>query len=351
MAGNLRVLLVGIFCLLSHQGAFSQEISSSPIGKPIVLWDGKETFGWTLPKGVSKKDKLGIGGIWEHNTLFGPGNIDVFFAAGPKASLTFYQTSVNGKNIGSTTYESEGSGGNWSHSWTGGVSRMGFKSNGAKVNRIEYRAKAMKSLFNGKDLSGWKVFPDKKSLFQWNPLGWLSVKNGQGDLQSEQIFGNFFTQVDVKTNGKHLNSGIFFRGIPDQYCLAYEAQIRNQFNETADQKYSVETFNPKTNKLEGKLEMNSKAVDFGTGAIYRRIPARVQASKDNEWFTLCIAAYDRHFSTWVNGIQVTDWTDNRPINDNPRLGYRSKPGAFSIQGHDPTTDIDFRNFRVKSLDE
>ncbi len=340
-----------VLCLPGISIVVSREESLPIEGKAIVLWDGKDTFGWTLPPGVSSKQTFGQGGIWKHNSFFGPGTIEVVFASGPKVSFTFFRTGVDGKDYGSTTYSSDGTGGNWTHSWTGGVSRFGFQSSGAKVVRLEYRPYAMKALFNGQDLSGWKVFPEKKSVFQWHPNGWLSVKNGQGDLQSKEVFGNFFAQVDVKTNGKHLNSGIFFRGIPDQYCLAYEAQIRNQFNEMADQKYSVEAYHPETNKLVEKTEILSNAVDYGTGAIYRRVPARVQASRDGEWFTLSIAAYGRQISTWVNGQQVTDWTDNRPVHDNPRVGFRSKPGAFSIQGHDPTTDIDFKNFHVKSFDE
>jgi hypothetical protein len=51
----------------------------------------------------------------------------------------------------------------------------------------------------------------------------------------------------------------------------------------------------------------------------------------------------------VNGYQVTDWTDTRPENENPRNGLRVGPGHLSIQGHDPTTDLSFRNLRVAEL--
>ena len=36
-------------------------------------------------------------------------------------------------------------------------------------------------------------------------------------------------------------------------------------------------------------------------------------------------------------------------NDNPRQGYRAAKGPLSIQGHDPTTDILFRNIRIAEL--
>ena len=72
-------------------------------------------------------------------------------------------------------------------------------------------------------------------------------------------------------------------------------------------------------------------------------------AKDNEWFTLTIVAQGRHIATWVNGVQVVDWTDNRPLKENPREGCRLEKGAISLQGHDPTTDLSFRNLRIAEL--
>ena len=41
-----------------------------------------------------------------------------------------------------------------------------------------------------------------------------------------------------------------------------------------------------------------------------------------------------------------DWTDDRKDDDNPRKGARTAAGHLSIQGHDPTTDLSFRNIRI-----
>ena len=51
----------------------------------------------------------------------------------------------------------------------------------------------------------------------------------------------------------------------------------------------------------------------------------------------------------VNGYQTVDWTDDRKENDNPRNGYRAAKGPISIQCHDATTDILFRNIRIGEL--
>jgi hypothetical protein len=207
-------------------------------------------------------------------------------------------------------------------------------------------------LFNGKDLTGWKKYAgdDKrtKTEFSVNEQGSLHLKNGPGDLQTEGRYDDFVLQVECKTNGKNLNSGVFFRCIPGEYQNGYEAQVHNGFGASAKE-YTVEEYDPTTHELKDKKKVPSAAVDYGTGAIYRRVPARRQGAKDNEWFTMTVMADGRHIATWVNGVQVVDWTDNRPVNANARNGCRLEKGNISLQGHDPTTDIDFRNFRLAEL--
>ena len=207
---------------------------------------------------------------------------------------------------------------------------------------------ALKSIFDGKTLDGWKEFPGKKSKFAVIDNA-INVKDGPGDLQTVGKYKDFVLQLDCISNGKHLNSGIFFRCRDNEYQNGYEAQIRNEFTEKATQKYQIEEYDPKTNKLLGKKEQLFTAVDFGTGAIYRRQPARKQMSKDGEWFAMTIVAHGNHLATWVNGVQVTDWYDHRPKSDNARTGCRLEAGHISIQGHDPTTDLSFKNFRIAEL--
>jgi hypothetical protein len=54
-------------------------------------------------------------------------------------------------------------------------------------------------------------------------------------------------------------------------------------------------------------------------------------------------------AAWVNGIQVSDWTDTRKPHTNPRNGLRTDPGTLQIQGHDPTTDLSFRKLRIQEV--
>ena len=217
-----------------------------------------------------------------------------------------------------------------------------------QVRNIKLRPLNSKPLFNAKDLTGWREFPGKKSKFTVTDSA-INVKDGPGDLQTVGKYQDFVLQVECKSNGKHLNSGIFFRCKENEYQNGYEAQILNKFSPEATQKYLIEEYDPKTNKLLGKKEIMSTAFDYGTGAIYRRVPARKQMSKDGEWFGMTIVAHGNHLATWVNGVQVTDWFDNRPKSDNARTGCRLEAGHVSIQGHDPTTDLSFRNLRIAEL--
>ena len=199
------------------------------------------------------------------------------------------------------------------------------------VHQFLLRPAGTKPIFDGKTLDGWKAYAGdpkrERSKFDVTADGELRVVNGPGDLQTTSTHADFLLQFDCKTRGKNLNSGVFFRCLPGEYQAGYEAQVHNGF--AGDDR--------------------KKPTDFGTGAIYRRVPARKVVSNDNEWFTMTVLAVGPMIRTWVNGEPVVNWTDDRPRDDNARKGLRTAAGHLSIQGHDPTTDILFRNLRVLDI--
>jgi hypothetical protein len=229
------------------------------------------------------------------------------------------------------------------------LGHISLSGSGIAFRSVKLRPTNLESIFNGKDLTGWKEFPGKKTKFSVTKDGFLNLKDGPGDLQTQKAYDNFVLQVDCFTNGKNLNSGVFFRCRPDEYQQGYEAQIHNGFTAEPTKEYTIEEFDAQTHELKGSKKQKYTAMDYGTGAIYRRVPARKQVAKDEEWFTMTVAAQERHIAVWVNGIQVTDWVDNRPIKDNARNGCRLEKGPISLQGHDPTTDLNFRNIRIAEM--
>lgn len=207
-----------------------------------------------------------------------------------------------------------------------GLIGLQFNMGEVEFRNIKLLPLELQSIFNGRDLTGWRVYPDKQSEFAVNEQGELTIHNGPGQIESEGQYGDFCLQLDVFVNGQSLNSGLFFRSIPGEFWQGYEAQIQNGYKETPE--------NP---------------VDCGTGGFYRRQNARRIVASDFEWFTMTVIAAGDHFAAWVNGYQVSDWTDTRAPHENPRQGLRTAAGTLILQGHDPTTDLRFRNFRAAEL--
>jgi hypothetical protein len=346
----------------------------------ILLFDGETTFGWKTEGEVKVEDGfLVVGGNKPASVTATTGFLDFELAyevhqRSPGWFLIGWEAKDQkklGMKLSSTGQRSQFGGTYWgskgkyqAFSYKGAYVVAGEKDWGitgvshctlatgagtkVAVRNFKLRPLGLKSIFNGKDLAGWREFPGKKSKFSVNPAGELLVKNGPGDLQTEGSWGDFVLQFECLSNGKHLNSGVFFRCRPSEYQNGYEAQIRNQFV-TQPQSYTIDDYDPTTHKKVGSHKVKSPAIDYGTGAIYRRQPARKQMSFDHEWFTMTVVPQGNHFSTWVNGYQEADWIDNRSPSDNARTGFRRAAGPLSLQGHDPTTDLNFRNLRIAEL--
>ena len=326
----------------------------------LLLFDGETTFGWKIDGTAEVKDGvLVLGGAKPttavSTTMFasyelqmqtsGAGAIALHsikggsHSAGLNNQSSVVRMTVVGSGEGgsfienSTTADPNGAKTSITAATNGPAElRLEVPAGGSlSVKSLKLRPDGQKALFTGKNLDGWKVnaADPKRVASKWDVTkdGELSLKNGPGDLVTEKEFDNFVLQLECKTLGKALNSGVFFRCIPGQYQNGYEAQIHNGF----------------------KDDDRTKPSDFGTGAVYRRIAARKVVANDNEWFTMTVAANGKHIATWVNGYQTIDWTDDRKESDNPRQGYRAAKGPISIQGHDPTTDILFRNIRIAEL--
>ena len=74
-------------------------------------------------------------------------------------------------------------------------------------------------------------------------------------------------------------------------------------------------------------------------------------SRDNEPFMLTVLAHGPHLATWVNGVQVTDWTYMRLRDETPRRGLRTEAGTIQLQAHDPETDLEFGVIAIAPLAE
>src|SRR5262249_10455798 len=76
------------------------------------------------------------------------------------------------------------------------------------LRNVKLGPAGLKPIFNGRDLTGWKEFPGRKSQFTVTPEGWLNIKDGPGDLQTEGEWDDFILQLECISNGDRLNSGV-----------------------------------------------------------------------------------------------------------------------------------------------
>jgi hypothetical protein len=195
-----------------------------------------------------------------------------------------------------------------------------------EVAEVKLRPLALSSVFNGKNLDGWNILPDHASKFSVID-GALNIKDGNGQIETAEVYKDFVLQIDVIANGKELNSGVFVRGPVGVFWKGYESQLRNHWQGT----------------------FRTKPVDYGTGGNYGNQYSRIVIPTDGEWFTKTVVINSNHMSVWINGYQTSDFYDNRVISgrSDGKYGYVSEAGTIHLQGHDPTTDLSFKNINVQ----
>lgn len=195
-----------------------------------------------------------------------------------------------------------------------------------EVRNVKLRPLGLTPIFDGKTLDGWNIIPDKKSEFSVKD-GAINIVNGGGQIETAGVYKDFVLQLDIISNGDRLNSGVFFRGPVGVYWKGYESQVRNDW-------------------IDGD---RTKPNDFGTGGNYGNVEARKVVSTDGEWFQKTVVCDGNHTAVWINGYQVSDFYDSRQPTDNQdgKNGYVPGPGTIHLQGHDPTTDLSFKNINVQ----
>lgn len=173
------------------------------------------------------------------------------------------------------------------------------------------------SLFNGKDLTGWRPYESDK-INGWSVQDGMLVNTTEktdfsptGDhanLRTEAEFEDFWLHIEFLIE-ENRNSGIYLRGM-------YEAQVVDRGS-----------------RMQGLQ---------GVGAIFGRIAPSIQAGNPGgKWQTYDLTLVDRHITVVLNGVKVID---NQPI-DGPTAGAiytnPSAPGPIYLQGDH--TSVKFKN--------
>lgn len=207
--------------------------------------------------------------------------------------------------------------------------RIGLQKNSGRVEfrSVKLRPIGLTSLLDDQ-LSMWTKYPDMPGTFSTTDDGALRVQGGRTQLETKQSFGDFVLLAEYKLPTAEMNSGIFFRCIPGDEMMGYECQVSNEMKDG----------NPLS------------PADHGTGGIFRRQEARFVAGEVDQWTSVVLVADGPRIAAWVAGVQVSDWTDDRAPDENPRRGLRTDPGTIMIQGHDPGTDALFRQIQIAAVE-
>lgn len=173
------------------------------------------------------------------------------------------------------------------------------------------------TLFNGKDLTGWKLRrPEKLNgwsvkdglLVNETPKTDFSATGAYGNLRTEAVFEDFKLHIEFLIE-KDRNSGVYLRGM-------YEAQVVDR-----------------DSRMQGLQ---------GVGAVFGRVaPSKNAGYEGGKWQTYDLTLVDRHITVILNGEKVVD---NQPV-PGPTGGAMHTdamaPGPIYLQGDH--TSVKYRN--------
>ncbi|MDP4284024.1 MAG: DUF1080 domain-containing protein [Bacteroidota bacterium] len=181
------------------------------------------------------------------------------------------------------------------------------------------------TLFNGKDLTGWRLIDEKdKNGFSVKD-GILTTDPAQvegqphisyGNLRTDKEFNDFNLKLEVNVPAGS-NSGVYLRGM-------YEVQVFDSYKKPLD--------------------------SHNMGAVYSRITPSVNAEKPaGTWQSLDITLCDRHVTVILNGTKIID---NKPVYGPTGGAMQSDvnaPGPIYLQGDHGK--VEYRNIVLTPIEK
>ena len=202
----------------------------------------------------------------------------------------------------------------------------------AKVPAVE---PGFTSLFNGKDLTGWKVGGPAESFAVRDGAivasGPASHAYYDGAFRTHR-FRNFELRIDVMARGGG-NGGV--------YVLTEFEQVGG--NERASGRFPSKGF---------EVQVYNGTAGPRTGSLYHVVDLNEPLVKDEQWVTqtiivkgdtIVVKLDDKQVVNWT---QPADWTGGR---EGP--GRRiTGPGTIALQAHDASSAVLYKNIRIRPLD-
>ena len=182
------------------------------------------------------------------------------------------------------------------------------------------------SLFNGKDLEGWKVGVNASTFSVED--GTIKVAGERahlfyaGDVENHR-FKNFEFKARVMTK-PGANSGIY---------------IHTKYQEDGWPTYGYE------------VQVNNTQGDWKrTGSLYGIVDIKENYIKDNEWYTEYVKVEGKRIIIKINEIVVVDYTEpENPLREGEGIHRVLSVGTFALQGHDPGSVVYYKDIMVRPL--
>ncbi len=176
-----------------------------------------------------------------------------------------------------------------------------------------------KDLFNGEDLEGWKIHGTEKWYVE---DGLLISESGPdkayGYLATKENYKDFELNLEFKQEADG-NSGVF---------------IRSEIDGTKIAGWQVEVAPP-------NLHTGGIYESYGRGWLIKPTPEKEDVLNYGEWNKLKIRVKDNQITSWLNGVEMVDFSDEK-------IGGAS--GKIALQIHDGGgIKVYWKNIKLKQI--
>ncbi|GAB3951888.1 hypothetical protein GCM10028805_32750 [Spirosoma harenae] len=175
------------------------------------------------------------------------------------------------------------------------------------------------NLFNGKDLTGWKIYGTEKWFVEDGNLVCESGPDKKyGYLATEQFYKNFDLSLEFKQEANG-NSGVFFRStIEGTKVSGWQVEVAPPNHDTG-----------------GVYE------SYGRNWLVQIPDEKENILKPGEWNKMRIRVEGDHVQTWLNGESMVDFNDEK-------IGKGD--GSIALQIHDGGgIKVRWRKLQLKPL--
>lgn len=191
------------------------------------------------------------------------------------------------------------------------------------------------TLFNGKDLSGWRanVMPES-----------FTVADGAIRVHAPAESAHLFYVGDRK------------EGIEKFRNFVLEASVRSEpgSNSGIFIHTDMSTRDKALHLAKGyEIQLNSSAKEARkTGSLYAIVDLAKSPVDESKWFQMRITVVDKRITIHLNDQLVVDYTEPDKAERPPERAGRllaAEGGGIALQAHDPKSTFYFKDLRIKRL--